>query len=181
MDRKKLISYFSISAFGALGLAALVAGIMTVVAAGAAGYLGLGGAFIFIGVMNIITGLFLWGFAAVIYFFYLVKEHPYALFFGGGGLGVYLLVFGVIFSVYGAAAVPALAGLLLCDAFAVYGYLLYRKWQEEGLLKPRQKVVIQAASPAEALKQLANLKDAGVITEEEYQSKRNEILDRVGR
>jgi len=73
---------------------------------------------------------------------------------------------------------PDLKGKLKADVWKVIGDTKYFIRHAEDLQSKSQTNVKVADNPTEMLKQLGELRDSNVITEEEFQKKKKEILER---
>lgn len=175
MDYRKYISFLSVFVFSLLGLYTLLSGIEALIRAN-----GVGGA-IFAGVMGLLVSLMLGAFAVILFFFFYKKENPYVLIFGAGGLGAFLLILDIV-SIFlaGFMAAAGVVAVCLCLAFSLYGYMLYKKMVAEGRIVRKAPTPVEAPlTPEEGLKKLAALRDKGLITETEYNQKRQEYLSRL--
>lgn len=173
MDYRRYLSFLSVFVFSLLGLYTLLSGIKALIA-------GVGAA-VFAGVMGLIVGLMFGAFAVILFFFFYKKENPYVLIFGAGGLGALLFILDIV-SIFVAGAVSAagVLGVMLCLAFSIYGFMLYRKMVSEGRIVRKAPLPAEAPlSPEEGLKKIAALRDKGLITETEYNQKRQEYLGRL--
>jgi hypothetical protein len=170
MDYRRYLGFLSVFVFSLLGLYTLLSGIKALVLNA-----------VFPGVMGVIVGLMFGAFAVILFFFFYKKVNPYVLIFGAGGLGAFLLIMDIVYIfVFAATTASGVVAVIICLAFCLYGVMLYRQMVAEGRIVRKAPLPAEAPlTPEEGLKKLAALRDKGLITESEYNQKRQEYLGRL--
>jgi hypothetical protein len=172
MKAKKYLSLLSVAVFSIFGFYTVFSGIRMMV--------GFGAGFNVFGVFALLLGLLLIGFAVLCYLFFYKKENPYYL-MGGSAIIIFLVLVLDVVGMFtsGSSGVDQLALLALAAIF-IYGLQLYQQMVAEGkIVRPVAGAAAPQASPEEALKKLASLKEAGLITQEEFDQKRKEYISKM--
>jgi hypothetical protein len=191
MNLKKYLSWLAVAFFGIFGFYGLFGGIGSMATGGpanlgdlssllsAAAAAGRGGFNVW-GLFAMLLGMLLIGFAVLCYLFLCKKENPFILMIGSGSIVALVLLLDVIGIFAGGGSGLDKLVLIALVAVFVYALLLYQQMVAEGkIVRAAKAVAAPQASPEEALKKLASLKEAGLITAEEYEQKRKEYLSKM--